>query len=898
MSTKTTFKRIALVAVAALGFGMLSAVPSSADASPGALAATSITAGTPSPAGVGSAVRIPVTVGFAANLVNGDTATVAAKVTAAPAGSGHIANTTNKLGAASGDGAQSTGAPLWFGTDGLTTTSAVTTGRTATNGGIFNTAVSALYVANSTAAGTKSMTAYMWFTPDVAGTYTILLSSGVSTAGVGSTTLTSANNDVSTSVTFTTAASAASVTLANVTGAAVSDASAVGSILKATFKDSAGAAATLAADQQITISSNSSTTYLTKITTAASNTAASGTNTTLTFAADDLINGTAWFRAVNQDAATTSVIFTAVGAAGLSTSVTSNLTVAFTATTTAKAITVAKSASATTGIKAGTSTASATVYTVPLTATSVSVVGSYDNSAGTTAVVDSLTITDTNGKITGIKGAIFDRALSIAAAAKTGSTTVTMSFATSGDGFTSSLDNSTGTLKGMNVTSAASSVSASGAAATAITSTVVNTAIGGTSSMSVNVTDQYGVAKASTTVTYTITGRNAAKSGATSLVTDADGNATLSLVDAGTNGASDSVSITAGGTAATFTINYGTFTVGTVTVTGGNTTASVANATVTTNPIAAGDGTEAGAITLTATVKDANGNLLGGVPVTFSVAGTGVAITSNTLSVTSASDGTAAASLYAWIEGTYTYTVTAGAKTTTGTATFGSITATNARVLSATVNGNVVTAKVVDRFGNPVKGVTVYATKTGAGYFGTGVSTASGATLANGTVDFNIAGGDATVTVSTLDPTAAAGTNAFGQTCALAGNLTCASGATAAVAFTAAVAGTTLVAESGVGASLAPAGVSSASVSVVDATSSTAAAAADAAAEATDAANAATDAANAAAEAADAATAAAQDAADAVAALSAQVATLISGLKAQLTALTNLVIKIQKKVKA
>jgi len=75
-------------------------------------------------------------------------------------------------------------------------------------------------------------------------------------------------------------------------------------------------------------------------------------------------------------------------------------------------------------------------------------------------------------------------------------------------------------------------------------------------------------------------------------------------------------------------------------------------------------------------------------------------------------------------------------------------------------------------------------------------------------------------------------------------------------------------------------------------------AAADAAAEATDAANAATDAANAAAEAADAATAAAQDAADAVAALSAQVATMMAQLKAQLTALTNLVIKIQKKVKA
>ena len=75
-------------------------------------------------------------------------------------------------------------------------------------------------------------------------------------------------------------------------------------------------------------------------------------------------------------------------------------------------------------------------------------------------------------------------------------------------------------------------------------------------------------------------------------------------------------------------------------------------------------------------------------------------------------------------------------------------------------------------------------------------------------------------------------------------------------------------------------------------------AAQEAAAEATDAANAATDAANASAEAADAATAAAQDAADAVAALSTQVSEMVSALKKQITALTNLVIKIQKKVRA
>jgi hypothetical protein len=83
-----------------------------------------------------------------------------------------------------------------------------------------------------------------------------------------------------------------------------------------------------------------------------------------------------------------------------------------------------------------------------------------------------------------------------------------------------------------------------------------------------------------------------------------------------------------------------------------------------------------------------------------------------------------------------------------------------------------------------------------------------------------------------------------------------------------------------------------------DAATTAAAAAGDAAAEATDAANAATDAANAAAEAADAATAAAQDAADAVAALSTSVTAMVDALRKQITSLTNLVIKIQKKVRA
>jgi hypothetical protein len=106
------------------------------------------------------------------------------------------------------------------------------------------------------------------------------------------------------------------------------------------------------------------------------------------------------------------------------------------------------------------------------------------------------------------------------------------------------------------------------------------------------------------------------------------------------------------------------------------------------------------------------------------------------------------------------------------------------------------------------------------------------------------------------------------------------------------------------GKSTSPVGAIDASIAGTTITTSTAVtnpgvdAATDAASEATDAANAATDAALAAADAADAATAAAQDASDAVAALSASVSKLISSLRAQITSLTNLVIKIQKKVRA
>jgi hypothetical protein len=246
--------------------------------------------------------------------------------------------------------------------------------------------------------------------------------------------------------------------------------------------------------------------------------------------------------------------------------------------------------------------------------------------------------------------------------------------------------------------------------------------------------------------------------------------------------------------------------------------------------------------------------------------------------------GTAVINVLATGTGAITFTATSGTVTATASmwvagrveAAARNVTVTAAATGTANGSGVPVTVAVKDRYGNPVSGVALNVVASGVGSFMGGAITQSFTTDAAGTYTFlaNTAvseGGVAKFTATT-------GSTAVGLS---------------------SLAGYHQATE--VDATLA-AGNASASATITFAAGSSAAdvaqAATDAAAEATDAANAATDAANAAAEAADAATAAAQDAADAVAALSAQVATLISGLKAQLTALTNLVIKIQKKVKA
>ena len=440
----------------------------------------------------------------------------------------------------------------------------------------------------------------------------------------------------------------------------------------------------------------------------------------------------------------------------------------------------------------------------------------------------------------------------------------------------------------------------------AATTAVVNPAgnysavLASTHKITWTITDQFGAAVVGSTVQFSHSGANkpASTTSAASAISDANGQVSYTWTDSkAAADDSDTVALAQVGTT--------TFAKGSVKVTYVTTLPAIASLYSTYTAVnAAGTtitglvpttniGSTTGVLTSTADQIDSAKTVTGAstgawVKLNFqarkAAATTGTSGVPTTVKVTGAqligNDGKLGTSVTVYANedvyvlgtksGVATVTATNGTLTSTATINFVNA-ATDARVLKLTESNGLVTATVTDAFGSAVEGVSVAAVGSGGAWLGNGATSSTFTTAADGTVTFAITGAG-TVTASLSSTT-------YAKVAFLAG----AGNATGTVVTTGA-----------------PAGVKSASVSTSGTTQAAdvAQAAADAAAEATDAANAATDAANAAAEAADAATAAAQDAADAVAALSAQMATLIAGLKAQMTALTNLVIKIQKKVKA
>ena len=938
MSTKTTLKRIALVAVSALGFGVLTSV-APATAGDGRVA-SAITIGAAPSFRTGQVNIIPITVTYPAANVLADTTTVTVQVTSAPS-SGGLANAASVMGSgatAGTNGTDGAGSRLYFVSDSIGTQ--LTAGTLEAVSGTPNAAVAdgtgtagqlgtdglvddgtgvhaAAFSVASAAAGVTTKTVYLAIKPDLAGSYSILVASNAT----GRTYY--AAGDTTATATFATTGSVAAAKLTAMNTSPVG-ANPNGVVLKVELTDSAGLGTTLGSLDTLQLTSTSSSDTFTACSDA--NCTGSVTNGTLT--SSMFVNGVGFFKVANSGSADTTSTITLTNTGTLSNTINVTASAVFKAEvdlgTTEAANTLTVGYGATTGYSGTVSQIANWAMNRSSTATSSALKFTFA-AAAAAAGVAKLTVTDTNKKIFGAnaKAAIvYTPVISWAAAATSASLSIShAALGTSSNTYTVTIPTASASIVGVGtghvVTVTGSAAVTSGTnTITATPAGPINSAAKGKITINAQLLDQFGLAIKTQTVTASVSGRNTVA--ATSLVTDADGFVTFSYTDAGTISANDTVTFTntLSNTATdTVTVTFSTTAVSTVTISGGNYSAGVLSQTVSTKDIAAGDGTEVGVQAITATVKDANGALMVGVPVTFGVTGTGVAITSTTASGYTGATGVATAQVYAWIAGTYEYTATAGGVTSKGTITFGQTAAGEERTISVKDNGNgIITATAKDRFGNPVPSVTIYGTGTGSMTIN-GKTRDSGTTGNDGNIDFVVTGAG-TFTASTISWSAAAGTYGSGQTSAPKGYLLNSASATtlATYAFTAYTAGTTTVDEEGVGASFDAAGVASANVEVKvanaaadagNAATAAAEAATDAAAEAIDAANAATDAANLAAEAADAATVAAEearDAADAATAaveeLATQVATLMAALKAQITTLANTVAKIAKKVKA
>ena len=919
MSTKTTFKRIALVAVAALGFGVLTSVTPASAATGTGLVPTALNVGTIPTAQVGVTHKTPISIVVAAAALaagGSDTVTINVRVTSAPTGSA-FKSLANQSKLADG----TTAGNLTAATFATGNTVGAQIGFTTSSGGIVQAADAATDLltvgtnfttspktAAAIAAGTMG-TLTVDITPDVAGTYTVLVSADETWDDGASLSTAYAAGQTNTSYTFTTGAAVTAVALSAVTGSSTKGT--VGQVIKVTLTGALGL------NETIAISNNSATARLNLVSArSSSGHTLAGNATTITMTSAHFSSSVGYF--LFSDSAKATSVITATGSGLLSPSITSTLSVetvdayvptAVSMSDTAANVTAGGQANHVSGI-----TAAASVTDIASTvATSHSYLATV--TAGTAGDYLTVTVDDAAGKISGVVGLDYTYAL---ATATTTTATVTLAAAcsTAGACFTATVDGTTdGAVAVTAAAPAQKTVTVAGS-----TSSTMRAAFGASSVLTVVVKDQFRNALANSSTSIGTTGRNASTA-ATILNTDANGIVTYTRADAGTSTTAnkqDVVTFTgpSEGTAVV-TINYTDSTLGISTVTLATpTTDDTAASGITYTDINASSSSGAtGATTartwtsITATVKDVNGAILIGVPVTFATASAGAAVATTFATVYTGADGTAVSKVYGWTAGVKTFTATAGTTVATGTVAFrqggptGTDSPTEVRNITAVANGNSIIVTAKDRFGNIVSGVPLFATRTGNGTFGGGSNTNGQTTGADGTAEFLFnAGSAASVVTITAGSATAVAAACYGQTGNLAGIAVCSTAATQ-TAYTAATVGTTTTAEIGIGSTLSPAGNQTATVNfaaaAVDTTAAdNAQAATDAAAEATDAANAATDAANAAAEAADAATAAAQDAADAVAALSAQVAALISGLKAQLTALTNLVIKIQKKVKA
>jgi len=877
MSTKTTIKRIALVAVSALGFGMVSAV-----APANATYPTTVTLGDASAlsaAVTGQSVRIKVPLTFT-TAASTDSITVSGVLTAKPSTSSLDLNNTGPIDAVAVSSA----------TQVTTTTTFVTT---ASN----NQATTALGAAAVTSAAPWTQNLYFDWTPDKAGTYNIAFFIDGSSAVVNPTGLIKSGDPQIKYFSITVADQpATTATLSQPvagTGATYDSTYRSNGIWVKVGVTNGSSATRIDAGQQVLVTIPSGLTLRRIAGETIATTGLTATNTTYALSTGDFDKaGYAYLNFTADTAASYTVKASVSG----QTAAAAELALAFKAPNkyaTAGASATLNDGSSTATPDVGTSTGSlqsaSSIYVNPSTAGNTFIVfaAAADISTSSTTNYVGVELVDTNKYAHGNRVALTaDYAVALATA----------------DGDDDATDGTAGKAYGTftvpnklpvssTSTENAYTIYVQDGASTAIASSAISTVVnpqassatntyasvtqkpaaslrvvnGGSVTLEATYVDQYGNAKVGLAVSARITAGRNLQADSTNLVTDANGKVSFTVTDAAPTSTTltDTVTFT-GGATTSFTITYvSALTASTLTTSPSATTADTAAKALDLGAVAVSGTASDGADSITATAKDANGIAIAGLPVTLTLpAGVTLKSTSTLVAYTNSS-GVASWSVYASKAGTYAFTFTGGGLTKTS---YGKWTAGTARVVSVTAgtaaNGvTPVTIKVSDAHGNGVASTAVSLTAKD-GYFQGLPMTSSQNTDANGEIVVAfVGGGSVTAAIS------------GGQSLDLAGYV----GTTAAAGY--------------------PAGVATATATV-DAASGTTSDALDAANEATDAANAATDAANAAAEAADAATAAAQDAQAAVAELATKVASLIAGIKAQITTLTNLVIKIQKKVKA
>jgi len=293
---------------------------------------------------------------------------------------------------------------------------------------------------------------------------------------------------------------------------------------------------------------------------------------------------------------------------------------------------------------------------------------------------------------------------------------------------------------------------------------------GGTASFVAKVVDQFSTGVSGVTVSYTVSGRNAGKTG--TVTTGSDGTAAISYTDTAVNPSSsqDTVSATVTSGALTgsnqmSTVQYitGTTTASTVAVdvsgNGSLTTCPATTNSATTKSVALGSSNS-----ICANVQNSTSQALAGKSVTITVdkgtitaVSNGGTISTDKKSATTTTNGSGnvTATVTSNNSGAQKVTVTADSASGTGTITYAAPAVQEARNVAiapatATVNSGtsqVFTATATDEFGNTVPGVTVVFTQTGPGSF-------SGSSSSTGTTNTN---GQATATLTTLSTDSGSG---------------------------------------------------------------------------------------------------------------------------------------------